>query len=141
MSIRTGKPERAREELERALSLRPDEPPALIRLARVELERNRPERAETLFGRALELDAGSAATEQEVDRQRRTNRNLRVLVAGIGVLLIVAVGAVMAWVWDVSETAARTHDRFVVFPPLVTAAAAGALSYAYGFEGFAGSGH
>lgn len=53
--------------------------------------------------------------------------------------VIVAVGAVMAWVWDVSETAARTHDRFVVFPPLVTAAAAGALSYAYGFEGFAGS--
>ncbi len=53
--------------------------------------------------------------------------------------VVVAVGAVMAWVWDVSETAARTHDRFVVFPPLVTAAAAGGLSYAYGFEGFAGS--
>ncbi|MGI9539299.1 MAG: AAA family ATPase, partial [Miltoncostaeaceae bacterium] len=39
------------------------------------------------------LEASTAATEQEVERQRRTNRNLRVLVAGIGVLLVVAIGA------------------------------------------------
>lgn len=53
--------------------------------------------------------------------------------------VIVAVGAVMAWVWDVSETASRTSDRFVVYPPLLATAAAGAFAYAWGFEGFAGS--
>lgn len=53
--------------------------------------------------------------------------------------VIVAVGAVLAWVWDISETAARTRDAFVVFPPLIGAAAGGAFSYAWGFEGFAGA--
>lgn len=53
--------------------------------------------------------------------------------------VIVAVGAVMAWVWDVSETAVRTRDSFVVYPPLVATAASGGLAYAYGFEGFAGA--
>ena len=53
--------------------------------------------------------------------------------------VIVAVGAVMAWVWDVSETASVTRDRFVAYPPLVTTAAAGGLAYAYGFEGYAGA--
>lgn len=53
--------------------------------------------------------------------------------------VVVSVGAVMAWVWDVSETAVSTRDRFVVYPPLIATAAAGGLSYAYGFEGFAGA--
>ncbi len=53
--------------------------------------------------------------------------------------VVVAVGAVMAWVWDVSDTATATRDRFVPYPPLIAVAAAGGLSYAYGFEGFAGS--
>ena len=53
--------------------------------------------------------------------------------------VVVAVGAVMAWVWDVSETSATTPDRFVVFPPLIATAVSGAASYAYGFEGFAGA--
>ena len=39
------------------------------------------------------LAASQAATEQEVERQRKANRNLRVLVVGIGVFLIVAIGA------------------------------------------------
>jgi sulfur-carrier protein len=53
--------------------------------------------------------------------------------------VIVAVGAILAWVWDVSETAALTRDGFVVFPPLIAAAAGGAFAYAWGFEGFAGA--
>ncbi len=52
--------------------------------------------------------------------------------------VIVAVGSVLAWVWDVSETARVTRDAFIVYPPLVAATAAGAASYAWGFEGFAG---
>lgn len=59
--------------------------------------------------------------------------------AAVEWFVVVAVGAVMAWVWDISETASAIRDRFVVYPPLVAAAAAGALAYAYGFEGFAGS--
>lgn len=53
--------------------------------------------------------------------------------------VIVAVGAVLAWVWDVSETAAFTRDSFVVFPPLIAASAGGTFAYAWGFEGFAGA--
>jgi hypothetical protein len=49
------------------------------------------------------------------------------------------VGAILAWVWDVSDTATVTRDAFVPFPPLVAAAAGGAFSYAWGFEGFAGA--
>lgn len=52
--------------------------------------------------------------------------------------VIVAVGAVLAWVWDVSETARVTRDAFVVYPPLLAATATGACTYAWGFEGFAG---
>ena len=52
--------------------------------------------------------------------------------------VIVAVGAVMAWVWDLSETSQRMRDAFVVFPPIITAAAAGAFSFAWGFGGLAG---
>lgn len=53
--------------------------------------------------------------------------------------VIVAVGAVLAWVWDVSETAHATRDSFVVFPPLIAASASGAFTYAWGFDGFAGA--
>jgi MoaD family protein len=51
--------------------------------------------------------------------------------------VFVAVGTIMAWVWDLSDTAAG-YDRFVVFPPLVAATAAATGAYAWGFEGFAG---
>ncbi|MFO7701080.1 MAG: MoaD/ThiS family protein [Acidimicrobiia bacterium] len=53
--------------------------------------------------------------------------------------VIVAVGAVLAWVWDVSETAQATRDSFVVFPPLIAASASGAFAYAWGFDGYAGA--
>lgn len=51
--------------------------------------------------------------------------------------VFVAVGAIMAWVWDINDAAAGM-DRFVVFPPLVGATSAAAGAYAWGFEGFAG---
>jgi sulfur-carrier protein len=53
--------------------------------------------------------------------------------------VIVAVGAVLAWVWDVSETTQATRDTFVVFPPLIAASASGAFTYAWGFDGYAGA--
>ncbi len=52
--------------------------------------------------------------------------------------VFVAVGALLAWVWDVSESAHRTRDGFVAYPPLIGTAVGASLSYAYGFEGFAG---
>jgi len=51
--------------------------------------------------------------------------------------VFVAVGAIMAWVWDISETAVG-ESRFVVFPPLIGATAGATFAYAWGFEGFAG---
>lgn len=53
--------------------------------------------------------------------------------------VIVAVGSVMAWVWDLSEMANRGRDSFVAFPPLVGAAVGGAFSFAWGFNGLAGA--
>ena len=53
--------------------------------------------------------------------------------------VVIAVGAVLAWVWDLSETAQATRDAFVVYPPLIAAAVGGAAAYAWGFEGFAGA--
>jgi MoaD family protein len=50
----------------------------------------------------------------------------------------VAVGAILAWVWDASETASRTRDAFVVYPPLIGTTTAAVGAYAWGFEGFAG---
>ncbi len=52
--------------------------------------------------------------------------------------VFVAVGAILAWVWDASETASRTRDAFVVYPPLIGTTAAAVGAYAWGFEGFAG---
>jgi MoaD family protein len=52
--------------------------------------------------------------------------------------VFVAVGAILAWVWDASETASRTRDAFVVYPPLIGTTTAAVGAYAWGFEGFAG---
>jgi molybdopterin converting factor small subunit len=52
--------------------------------------------------------------------------------------VFVAVGAILAWVWDASETASRTRDGFVVYPPLIGTTTAAIGAYAWGFEGFAG---
>lgn len=52
---------------------------------------------------------------------------------------VVSAGATFAWVWDVSDSAARTRDAFVVYPPLIGTAIGASLSYAYGFNGFAGA--
>ncbi len=51
----------------------------------------------------------------------------------------VAAGAVMAWVWDLSESSKRIREPFVVFPPLVGATSGAIGAYAWGFEGFAGA--
>jgi len=51
--------------------------------------------------------------------------------------VIVAVGAVLAWVWDLSDTAKLAGTGFVPFPPLISATITGASTYAWGFNGFA----
>jgi molybdopterin converting factor small subunit len=51
--------------------------------------------------------------------------------------VLVAVGAVLAWVWDISDTAKLVGTGFVPFPPLISAAMTGAATYAWGFNGFA----
>lgn len=53
--------------------------------------------------------------------------------------VVIAVGAVLAWAWDLSETSQATRDAFVVYPPLIAATVGGAAAYAWGFEGFAGA--
>lgn len=53
--------------------------------------------------------------------------------------VIVAVGAVLAWTWDVWESSRHTRDVFVIYPPLVAAACSGAFAYAWGLEGVAGA--
>lgn len=50
----------------------------------------------------------------------------------------VAVGSILAWIWDLSESSKRTENRFVAYPPLIGATAAAIGAYAWGFEGFAG---
>ncbi len=51
--------------------------------------------------------------------------------------VFVAVGTILAWVWDVSDTAGRARDTFVAYPPLIGAVSAATAAYAWGFEGFA----
>lgn len=51
----------------------------------------------------------------------------------------VATGAVLAWVWDLSESSKRIRDTFVVYPPLIGATLGAIGAYAWGFEGFAGA--
>ena len=53
--------------------------------------------------------------------------------------VLVAVGAVLAWVWDISDTARLAGTGFVPFPPLIAATIAGIGAYAWGFNGFAGA--
>lgn len=53
--------------------------------------------------------------------------------------VLVAVGAVLAWIWDVSDTARLAGTGFVPFPPLVGATITGIGAYAWGFNGFAGA--
>jgi len=63
---------------------------------------------------------------------------LAVAWADPGWFTFVAVGAVLAWVWDLSESAKAVNERFVIHPPLVGATAAAVGAYAWGLEGFAG---
>jgi molybdopterin converting factor small subunit len=51
----------------------------------------------------------------------------------------VAAGAVLAWIWDLSDSANRVRDSFVVFPPMIGATIGAIGAYAWGFEGFAGA--
>jgi molybdopterin converting factor small subunit len=51
----------------------------------------------------------------------------------------VAAGAVLAWIWDLSDSANRVRDTFVVFPPMIGATIGAIGAYAWGFEGFAGA--
>jgi len=52
--------------------------------------------------------------------------------------VVVAVGAVLAWAWDAWEASRWIRDTYVVYPPLIAAAATGAFAYAWGIEGVAG---
>ena len=58
------------------------------------------------------LDASGAAAEQAAERDRRTNRRLRTLLAGVGVLLVAAVvaGSVALTQREEAEDAALTAD-------------------------------
>ncbi|MFV1999150.1 MAG: MoaD/ThiS family protein [Acidimicrobiia bacterium] len=51
--------------------------------------------------------------------------------------VLVAVGAILAWVWDLSETASSLRDSFVVYPALIGTVSAATGTFAWGFEGFA----
>jgi len=51
--------------------------------------------------------------------------------------VFVAVGAILAWVWDLSETASTLRDSFVVYPALIGTVSAATGTFAWGFEGFA----
>lgn len=53
--------------------------------------------------------------------------------------VFVSVGAILAWIWDLSESSKRIREPFVVFPPLIGATLGGIAGYAWGFEGFAGA--
>jgi len=53
--------------------------------------------------------------------------------------VFVSVGAILAWVWDLSESAKRVGQPFVVFPPLIGATFGAVGAYAWGFNGFAGA--
>lgn len=56
-----------------------------------------------------------------------------------GWFAFIATGAVLAWVWDLSESSRHLKDTFVVFPPLIGATFGSIGAYAWGFEGFAGA--
>jgi molybdopterin converting factor small subunit len=53
------------------------------------------------------------------------------------VFVFVAVAAVMAWVWDVTEVSVARGVPLNVFPPMLAIAIAGNAAYRWGYEGFA----
>jgi tetratricopeptide (TPR) repeat protein len=63
-----GAPERARESLEEALTLQPDDLPALLRMAQIGLEFNNLEAAEQGFRKALAAEPNSAAAHDGLGR-------------------------------------------------------------------------
>jgi molybdopterin converting factor small subunit len=64
---------------------------------------------------------------------------LAVAWAPVEWFVLVAVGAVLAWIWDASDTARLSGVGFVPFPPLIAATITGIGAYAWGFDGFAGA--
>jgi len=64
---------------------------------------------------------------------------LAVAWAPIEWFVVVAVGSILAWTWDVWLAAKATSRPFVVYPPLVAATLGGAFAYAWGIEGMAGA--
>lgn len=64
---------------------------------------------------------------------------LAVAWAPIEWFVVVAVGSILAWIWDVWLAAKSTANPFVVYPPLIGATLGGAFGYAWGIEGVAGA--
>lgn len=52
--------------------------------------------------------------------------------------VLIAVGALLAWLWDLSDQSRAASAGFSVLPALFTPVAAAAGAYAYGLDGFAG---
>lgn len=52
--------------------------------------------------------------------------------------VLLAVGAVLAWLWDLSDQSRAASAGFSVLPALFSPVAAAAGAYAYGLDGFAG---
>ena len=53
--------------------------------------------------------------------------------------VVVAVGAALAWLWDLTATDARSLNRLNVYPLLLGPPIAGMATYAWGIEGWAAS--
>ncbi|MDJ0791230.1 MAG: MoaD/ThiS family protein [Acidimicrobiia bacterium] len=109
-----------------------------------------PADSETVIGERDEVAvippvSGGAVTNPRID-VAPSLLSLTLVVALLAVawaptewFVVVAVGAVLAWVWDAWESARFTRDAFVIFPPLIAAACSGAFAYAWGLEGVAGA--
>jgi len=52
--------------------------------------------------------------------------------------VLIAVGAALAWLWDLSDQSNAVGAGFNVYPALFTPVAAATGAYAWGFDGFAG---
>ena len=52
--------------------------------------------------------------------------------------VIIAVGSVLAWVWDIADVRGSRDAVFNIWPALIACAVVGSATYAWGFEGFAG---
>lgn len=53
--------------------------------------------------------------------------------------VVVAVGAALAWIWDLTETDDRNQARLNVYALIIAPPAAGVATYAWGLEGWAGA--